>query len=128
MPLAASVPAYAPDHGTFASGVHPTYRQVCMLRILKVNQNHLPASWLPGVLESRNLLPGLYGKLEKQPLQVLCGGPERLLTRHLAWKSEMSGLLCCVIVVKVDLRMQFSPCSVMTCEVVSQPCSQFRQT
>jgi hypothetical protein len=71
--------------------------------------------------------PVLYGKLKKRPLQALCGGPGRLLARHLASKSEMSCLLCRVIVVKVDLRMHFSPRSVRTCEVVSKPCSQFTQ-
>jgi hypothetical protein len=56
---ACSVPVYAVNHGTLSSSSrgHLTYRQVCMLSILKVNKNDLPDSWLLAVLEFRNLSP-----------------------------------------------------------------------
>src|SRR5271155_3222189 len=45
------------EHLSSSSRGHLTYRQVCMLSILKINKNDLPDSWLLAVLEFRNLSP-----------------------------------------------------------------------
>lgn len=57
------------------------------------------------VLESRSLPADLYEKLEQRPLQVLCSCPGKLFVRHSVTKAEMAGLLCRVIVVKVEGRV-----------------------
>ena len=57
------------------------------------------------VLEFRNLPPDLYEKLEKRPVQALGDCPGKLFVRHSFSKSEMAGLLCRVIVVKVEDRV-----------------------
>jgi hypothetical protein len=44
----------------------------------------------------------VYEKLEKQSLWSFWGRPKRLLVCHSASKSEMLGLLCHVIVMKVE--------------------------
>ena len=54
------------------------------------------------VLEFRNLLASVYGKLEKQSLQPFWDRPQRLLVRHSFSNSEVLGLLFHVIVVNVE--------------------------
>jgi hypothetical protein len=49
--------------------------------------------------------PDLYEKLEKRPFQALGDCPGKLFVRHSVSKSEMAGLLCRVIVVKVEDRV-----------------------
>jgi hypothetical protein len=64
-----------------------------------------PDSWLlafPNLVTSHS---DLYEKLEKRPFQALCDCPGKLFVRHSDSKSEMAGLLCRVIVVKVEDRV-----------------------
>jgi hypothetical protein len=65
------------------------------------------------VFESRSLPADLYGKLEQRPLQALCACPGKLFVRHSVAKAEMAGLLCRVIVVKVEDRV-LSPLAIST--------------
>jgi hypothetical protein len=65
------------------------------------------------VFESRSLPADLYEKLEQRPLQALCACPGKLFVRHSVAKAEMAGLLCRVIVVKVEDRV-LSPLAIST--------------
>ena len=57
------------------------------------------------VFESRSLPADLYEKLEQRPLQALCACPGKLFVRHSVAKAEMAGLLCRVIVVRMEDSM-----------------------
>jgi hypothetical protein len=46
--------------------------------------------------------PDLYEKLEKRPFHALCDWPGKLFFRHSDLMSEMAGLLCRVIVARVE--------------------------
>jgi hypothetical protein len=59
------------------------------------------------VLESRTLPPGLYENLEQRPSRTFCSRPGKLFVCHSFSKSEMAGLLCRVIVVKVEDRVLY---------------------
>jgi hypothetical protein len=65
----------------------------------------------------------LYEKLEKEFLQPFCDRPEKLLVRHSVPRSEMLGLLCHGIGMKVEDHMLLSFRSAGICEVVDQLCS-----
>ena len=47
----------------------------------------------------------VYEKLEKKPVRSFRDRPRTLLVRHSAAQSEMSGLLCHVIVLQVESHM-----------------------
>ncbi len=76
-----------------------------MLTHLKVNRNDLGCSAISNFVITRQCV---YEKLEKQSLQSFSGRPTKLLVRHCTSKSEMSGLLCHVIVVSVEHHMLHS--------------------
>ena len=69
---------------------------------LKINRNDLPDSLLVRVLEFRNLSQFVYEKLENQSLWSFAGRPRKLLIRHSSSNSDLSGLLCHVIVANLE--------------------------
>lgn len=76
-----------------------------MLTIAKVNGNHLPLFCCPAFSNFVTSRQCVYEKLEKEPPWWFWPRPGRLLTRHSFSTSEMSGLLCHVIVVNVEQQM-----------------------
>jgi hypothetical protein len=72
---------------------------------LKVNRIDQTGLLVSRILELRNLRERVYEKLEKKPAQLFRDRPRTLLSRHSAAPSEMSGLLCHVIVVNVEHHM-----------------------
>jgi hypothetical protein len=81
-----------------------------MLDHLKINRNDLSDSLLVRVLEFRNLSQFVYEKLENQSLWSFVGRPRKLLIRNSSSNSQISGLLCHVIVVNLEhhLLLQLS--------------------
>ena len=73
----------------------------------RVNRNRarLTRFGLLPVLDYRNLPSVCYEKREKKQIGQYRDRPRMLLVRHSVTKSEMSGLLCRVIVVKAELHM-----------------------
>jgi hypothetical protein len=69
---------------------------------LQVRTTHLGRSVFSNFITSRQFV---YEKLEKQSLWSFVGRPRRLLIRHSSSNSEMSDLLCDVIVVNVEYHM-----------------------
>jgi hypothetical protein len=78
---------------------------------LKVNQIDRIDFWLLAFSNCVTSRHCVYEKLEKKPVRSFRGCPTTLLVRHSAAQSEMSGLLCHVIVVKVEHHM-LAPLSV----------------
>ena len=61
--------------------------------------------WLSALPNSGISVSDLYGKLEKRWFQALCACGGKLFAGHSVSKAEMAGLLCHVIVVKVEDRL-----------------------
>ncbi len=76
-----------------------------MLDHLKINRNDLSDSLLVRVLEFRNLSQFVYEKLENQSLWLFVGRPRKLSIRNSSSNSQILGLLCHVIVAKVEYHL-----------------------
>jgi hypothetical protein len=72
---------------------------------LKVNRIDRGDSWLLAFSNFVTSRQRVYEKLEKKPVRSFRDRPRTLLVRHSAAQSEMSGLLCHVIVLQVEHHM-----------------------